>query len=206
MSLSMSEKIDALYAKFVSSTDAPTSPPTPPAPSSASSFMPSAAAIAAFAARFGTSAAWLMGDAPEQAAVTAQDPGLELAWPRIPALPTPLVLADVQEYASMGYRPDGTHAKGSKAAFANCRRLVALFAAPEVDTAAKADAIITGAGSAEPAAVAMSLLTGLVAFPSFQSPHYPGYVTPADVVAALTALPAPAEPFDPSKPGPGIAR
>jgi hypothetical protein len=205
MTLSMSEKIDALYAKFV-----PEGAATTPSAFTANVFLPGPAAIAAFAARFKLSVASLAGDEPEQAAITAKDPALDLTWPRIAPLPTPRVVADVEEYAGMGFLPDGTHTVSSKAMFGKFRHVVELLAAPECNTADAANKILAGAGDAEPKAVCISLLTGLITFPQFGSPSYrlaPGeqgsIATPDDVIAKLTEIPAPAQPYDPKAPGPG---
>jgi hypothetical protein len=188
-----------LWVKFVGPT-----PPTPAVPkppvTPAAVFMPSAAETAAFAAEFGLTAASLTGDAPEQAALTAADQTALIPWPRIPALTAPYDLAAVQRYQGQGYRPDGTHSPVSKADFNAARHLVALLAAPETNTPAQIEAILTGAGAAKPAAVAGALLNGLVPFKGLGgSPSYGGWLTPEDVIAALTALPAP-EVVDPSKP------
>ena len=210
MTLTPSEKfeLDGLYVKFVGPLPADSAVPV--SAFSAAVFLPTPAAIAAFAARFGLTAVDLTGDNAEQAASTAKDPGLDIPWPRIAPLPTPLTLDAVEEYAGMGYRPDGTHAVSSKAMFGKFRHVVELLAAPECNTSDAANKILTGAGDAEPKAVCISLLTGLITFPQFGSPSYrlaPGeqgsIATPDDVIAKLTALPPPAVPYDPKAPGPG---
>jgi hypothetical protein len=206
MSPSQAEEIDALYTKFILGKD----PTAPASPFTANVFLPGSAAITAFATRFSLSAASLAGDAPEQAAVTANDPSLNIPWPRIPPLPTPLVTANVEEYAGMGFLPDGTHVACSKAMLAKWRHSVELLAAPECNDSDKANKVLTDAGGSEPKAVCLALLTGLIVFPQFGSPAYrlqPGDTgdisTEGGVIAKLTALPAPAAPYDPNAPGPG---
>jgi hypothetical protein len=208
MSPSQAEEIDALYTKFVLGKD-----PTIPAsasPFTANVFLPAAPAIAAFAARFGLTVASLSGDAPEQQAVAAKDPSLNIPWPRIAPLPTPLVTANVEEYAGEGFLPDGTHTVCSKTKLGQWRHVVELLAAPECNTADAANKILTGAGDSEPKAVCLALLTGQIDFPQMGSPSYrlqPGdqgdISTEDGVIAKLTAIPAPALPYDPNAPGPG---
>ena len=206
MTITDSQILNELYVKFILGGVAPAAPSA----FTANVFLPGPAAISAFAARFKLSVASLAGDEPEQAAVTGKDPSLNIPWPRVAPLPTPLVVADVEEYAGMGFLPDGTHAVCSKAMLGKWRHIVELLAAPECNTSDAANKILTGAGDAEPKAVCISLLTGLITFPQFGSPSYrlaPGeqgsIATPDDVIAKLTALPPPAVPYDPKAPGPG---
>jgi hypothetical protein len=208
MSPSQAEEIDALYTKFILGKDP--AAPASTSPFAANVFLPTPAATTAFAARFGLALADLTGDNAEQLAIAAKDPSLDIPWPRIAPLPTPLVTADVEEYAGMGYRPDGTHAACSKVKLGQWRHSVELLAAPETNTAEKANVILTGAGDSEPKAVCLALLTGLIDFPQMGSPSYrlqPGdqgsISTEDDVIATLTAIPAPAQPYDPNAPGPG---
>jgi hypothetical protein len=197
----MAEEIDALYQKFVLGTNPVAAPPggTVFVPEV---FAPTPAAVAAFAARFGLTAADLTGDNAEQAAVTARNPEDEIPWPRIAPLPTPLKQNAVEEYAGECYRPDGTHAPCSKTTMAKWRHSVALLLSPDTNTSDKANAVLTGAGNAEPRAVCTALLTGLVKFPTMGNVTYPGFATPDDVIAKLAEIPPPATPYDPSKPGP----
>jgi hypothetical protein len=201
-----SQILNELYVKFILGGVAPAAASA----FTANVFLPGPAAIAAFAARFKLSVASLAGDEPEQAAVTAKDPGLEIPWPRIAPLPTPLVTANVEEYAGMGFRPDGTHTVCSKAMLGKWRHSVELLAAPECNTSDAANKVLTGAGDSAPKAVCLALLTGLIDFPQFGSPAYrlqPGdqgdISTEDGVIAKLTEIPAPAQPYDPTKPGPG---
>jgi hypothetical protein len=157
---------------------------------------------AAFAARFGIKAEDLTGDNAAQTAVTATDPELGLPWPTIQSLGASPNLNAVEEYAGYSFRPDGSHAPCSKrlmGKWLNAARLIA--AAPTADAANR---VLDGAGACDPYAVILSLMTGLVTFPTFSSPTGGGaYATTDAVIAALTAIPTPS--VSPAAGTPGVS-
>jgi hypothetical protein len=148
----------------------PVSVPPVPAPV-AGWWNPTAAQYTTFAARFGATAA---------AFAPVPDDQPSLGWSTLPPV---TATADILEYAGYGYGPDGKqrlyHVGKFTAARAACDQIAA------ATTPDQANAAVAGAGNADPDAVRLSLMTGLVLPGPLGNAQMAGGQTVADVVAIL---------------------